>query len=96
MPRVSVRISRAALLASLGLLALVLASISAQPPLGTDSLIYHLAVPAGWLKAGWLAQADLPFHDGAAEHAPALAETMEYVLMKLVRDDGLADRKSVV
>jgi len=59
------------------------------PALGTDSLIYHLPLPAAWCQRGFLAAVDLPFHDAAAEHAPMLSETICYGLMRLTGDDGL-------
>ena len=59
------------------------------PAMGTDSLIYHLPLPAAWCQRGYLAEVDLPFHDAAAEHAPMLSETICYGLMNLTGDDGL-------
>src|SRR5688572_5240534 len=59
------------------------------PPTGSDGLIYHLTLPAHWLRAGYLAPIDLPFHDGAAEHSPALTETIYFLLMRLAGDDRL-------
>ncbi len=81
---------RAALGAVLGLLAAVLWMVAGSAPLGTDGLIYHLTIPANWLQAGWLSPVELPFHDGAAEHAPVLVETAWWALMKRTGDDRLA------
>lgn len=81
---------RAALGAVLGLLVAILWMVSGSAPLGTDGLIYHLTIPAKWLQAGWLSPVELPFHDGAAEHAPVLVETAWWALMKRTGDDRLA------
>src|SRR5688572_19152434 len=59
------------------------------PPLGTDSLVYHLTIPAKWLHEGFLAPLDLPFHDGAAEHAPVLTQAIFHGMMRLTGDDSL-------
>ncbi len=81
---------RAALGAVLGLLVAILWMVAGSAPLGTDGLIYHLTIPAKWLQAGWLSPVELPFHDGAAEHAPVLVETVWWALMKRTGDDRLA------
>jgi len=58
--------------------------------LGSDSLVYHVTLPALWLQEGYLAPVDLPFHDSAAEHSPMLSQSIIYLLMRLTGDDGLA------
>jgi hypothetical protein len=79
----------AALFLALGVFGRMLWDILLLPALGTDSLIYHLAIPAIWLKQGLLSAVDLPFHDGAAEHSPMLSQIINYLLMRLTGDDGL-------
>ena len=59
------------------------------PSLGTDSLIYHLTIPAFWDQQGFLSTIDLPFHDSAAEHSPALAEWIYFFLLQWNRGDSL-------
>src|SRR6185503_2168450 len=54
-----------------------------MPSQSTDSLIYHLTIPAYWTQRGFLQTVDLPFHDGAAEHSPLFTEVLVYGLMKL-------------
>ncbi|MCX7933750.1 MAG: hypothetical protein N3A66_00650 [Planctomycetota bacterium] len=56
------------------------------PPLGTDSLIYHLALPAYWLQRGYLAPLDLPFQPGTVEQ-PMFAETIAYAILYLTKSD---------
>lgn len=58
--------------------------------LSTDTLIYHLTIPAYWMQLGFLQTPDLPFHDGAAEHSPLITETLIYGLMSLTGNDSLA------
>jgi hypothetical protein len=60
------------------------------PSQSTDSLIYHLTIPAQWTQRGFLQTVDLPFHDGAAEHSPLFTEVLIYGLMKLTGNDDLA------
>ena len=83
------KLSRAALLLALAALIALLWSIRHSPPLGTDSLIYHLTIPAWWLQDGLGTVVDLPFHDGAAHHAPMLTQLISYGLMGLTGDAGL-------
>ena len=61
-----------------------------HPSPQTDSLIYHLTIPAFWTQQGFLHTVDLPFHDGAAEHSPLFTETLIYGLMRLTGSDDLA------
>lgn len=86
----AVLVARAALLAALAAFAGCLLQARLLPALGTDSLIYHLAIPALWRQTGFLAPTDLPFHDGAAEHSPMLSQALIYLLMRAAGDDGLA------
>ncbi len=65
-------------------------TIRLVPALSTDSLIYHLTIPALWIQEGFLRPVDLPFHDGAAEHSPLATESLIYLLMRITGDDGLA------
>jgi len=81
---------RAALLLALIIPGYLLWSMRHLPALGTDSLIYHLTIPATWLQEGFLSPVDLPFHDSAAEHSPLLSQVLNYLLMALTGDDGLA------
>ncbi|MHC4873210.1 MAG: hypothetical protein ACYTFY_15310, partial [Planctomycetota bacterium] len=83
------RISRSALVFVVILGIVTFWSMRHFPPLGLDSLIYHLSVPAFWLQQGFLYEIDLPFHDHAAEHAPMLAQCFVYLLMRLTSDDSL-------
>lgn len=59
------------------------------PSLGTDSLIYHLTIPAFWAQQGFFSTIDLPFHDSAAEHSPALAEWIYFFLLQWNKGDSL-------
>jgi hypothetical protein len=79
--------SYAALLFGLGAVLYSAWDFRLLPPGGTDGLVYHLTLPAHWLREGYLAPVDLPFHDGACEHSPALMETIFYLLIRLVGDD---------
>ena len=54
------RASRVVLSFVVVLSVLLLAQLRDAPALGTDSLIYHLTIPALWLQDGFLTQADLP------------------------------------
>ncbi|MCA9129071.1 MAG: hypothetical protein KDB22_18415, partial [Planctomycetales bacterium] len=65
-------------------------SIRWIPSLSTDSLVYHLTIPAWWYQQGLFTEVDLPFHDGAAQHSPLITEVIIYGLMTLTGDDGLA------
>ncbi len=56
------------------------------PATGTDSLIYHLTLPAYWLQYGYLKPLDLPFQPGTVEQ-PMFAETIAYVLLYLFKSD---------
>jgi hypothetical protein len=84
------RLAQAALLLALATLGPALWAVSVLPPLATDALIYHLALPALWLERGFFAAADLPFHDQAVEHAPHLFEWIAYALGRLTGDTSLA------
>jgi hypothetical protein len=79
-----------ALAVSLAIVAQMLWDSRHAVSLGTDSLIYHVTLPALWLQEGYLAPVDLPFHDSAAEHSPMLSQSIIYLLMRLTGDDGLA------
>ena len=83
------RTGAASLAFALALLAALVASSRHHPVLGTDGLIYHLALPAWWLQAGWLAPLDLAFHGSGNEVSPALSQTINLLLMRLTGDDGL-------
>ena len=83
------KLSRAALLCTLACFAVILWGFRHNPPLNTDSLIYHLSIPALWLQNGLFSAVDLPFHDGAAEHSPMLTQLLAYLLMRLTGDAGL-------
>ncbi|MGE0710039.1 MAG: hypothetical protein AB7N76_25685 [Planctomycetota bacterium] len=61
-----------------------------RPTLGTDGLIYHLAIPALWRQEGLLAPLDLVFHDHAAEHAPMATQLAQAALMRVAGDDALS------
>ena len=87
--RAAGRLSWAALLLALVVFAHLLWGTSQIPSLGTDSLIYHLTIPAYWLQRGLLSQVELPFHDSAAEHSPMLTQMISYLLMRLTGDEGL-------
>ncbi len=84
------RLARVAFLISLATLGPTLWAISTLPPLATDALIYHLALPALWLQRGFFGVVDLPFHDQAVEHAPHLFEWIAYGLGRLTGDTSLA------
>ncbi len=59
-------------------------------PLGTDSLIYHLSIPALWLQEGFLSSIDLPFDHATVEHSPMLSQIVTFLLMSITGDGGLA------
>jgi hypothetical protein len=84
------RLARVAVLLALATAVCLIANaVLFLPPIGTDSLIYHLTLPARWLQEGLYAPVDLPFHDGAAEHAPMFLETAAYFILYLTGEDGL-------
>lgn len=60
-----------------------------KPLMGTDSLIYHLPIPALWTQHGFLSTVELPLHDGLCEHSPMLFHTVAYFLMRLTGGDVL-------
>jgi hypothetical protein len=63
--------------------------LSDAPSLGTDSLIYHLSLPAFWLQDGLLSSVDLVFHGHHAEHDPKLTQVLSALLMWVCGDEGL-------
>lgn len=70
------------------LVLIMLSHILYIPPLGTDSLIYHLTIPAFWIQNGLFSSIDLPFHDAAAEYSPMLTQLMQYVLLRMFSSDS--------
>jgi hypothetical protein len=75
---------------ALGLWVALVWRLRELPALGTDSLIYHLSLPAAWVQNGLLSPVDVPFHGSIPPHGPLSAELLLYVLMRLTGDDGLA------
>ena len=87
--RIADRLSRFCTGFTFTVLLAVLRNFSAKPPMGTDSLIYHLPIPALWMQHGFLAPVEVPLHDGLCEHSPLLFHCIAYCLMRLTGDDGL-------
>lgn len=83
------RLGRLVLGLALGLLGFVLWELVRTPPLGTDSLIYQLDLPARWVQAGLGADLSVPFHDCGVEHAPLGSQALHYLLIRATGDLSL-------